>query len=297
MSKRNKLIKGKKEIPERKGLFRRAFLYLAVPLTLVGSYFLKDYKEPETTTRNIPALAIPPSAVTDSSKRQKYLEDLVRGIEIPFCSGVVYDNDGSQICDFVREEIRVVEKDETEIEKIMREYEKQFRGGNYDAKAPEILELSELGRKTKIFVGRQIFEEPRFAYLTREDLKSILANHEAQHTIQFARGLGLEKKQEILSGFYSGQINQSIYYALGELDANYSELRRIFSGEFRVSQKYEEEVKRHFLMQYILLSASLGKSSPLQREIIERGLKRVEGILPRGIDVRKMIEEGKPRNF
>jgi len=216
---------------------------------------------------------------------------------MPWCSGVVYDVDGSKIIDFIKTEVRTLEKDESVIDESVREYEKLFRGGNYDAKTPEILELSELGRKTKIFVGRQFFEDSKLVYISGKDFECIIANHENHHTIQYATGLGLKDKQSILNGINRSLINKNVYYHLGELDADYHELKNIFSGEFKVSQSYKEDVKRKFLLDYIILYTSLKKSSSLQKELIEKGLARAKDILPPGMDIEKFIREKEPHNF
>lgn len=278
---RNKILKNVSKNP----FFpRKMIFYLTIPLLLINSNNypqLKNYHETDTFRLNFQRKDLPPSEIKGDIKRQKYLEEIFLEKEMPYCSGIVYDKDGSQIIDFIRAEIRTFDRDEAMIESSIREYEKLFRGGNYDAQTPEILELSELGRKTKIFVGRQFFEEKRFAFLTKKDIECIIANHENQHTKQYAEGLGLEEKKQVLEGIHSGSIDKTIYYALGELDANYHELRNILSGKFKTSEHYKESVKNKFLMDYITLYTSIKNSSPLQKKIIERGLSRVENILPR----------------
>lgn len=293
--KRNRNIKGGSQIkPEsNKGLFyRKLALYLSVPLIFaIGTYYsrLRNCEELKITSNQI---CLPsPFEIKDSNLRQGYLEEIIKGRDMPWCSGVVYDSDGSKIINFIRTEVGTLEKDESVIDESIKEYEKLFQGGYYDAKTPEILELSGTKRKTKIFVGRQFFEDSKLAYISSKDFESIIANHENHHTIQYATGLGLKDKSSILNGVNLGLISKTVYYHLGELDADYHELRNIFSGEFKVSQSYREDVKKKFLLDYIILYTSLKKSSPLQKELIEKGLARAKDILPRGIDIEKFIRE------
>ncbi len=285
--KRNRDIKAVSQIePEEKNkrlFYKKLVLYLSIPLILATGVYYSKLENCEK--RKIPIInyqiSFPsPSEIKDSNQRQRYLEDILQGREMPWCLGVVYDKDGSKIIAFIRTEIKALEKDELIVEESIKEYEKLFKGGNYDAKTPEILELSETNRKTKIFVGRQFFEDLRFLYLTANDLECIIANHENQHTRQYANGLKLKDKNSVLKGIHSGLIDKTVYYHLGELDADYHELKNIFSGEFKVSERYRGEVQKKFLMEYIILYTSLKKSSNLQREIIEKGLARAENILP-----------------
>ncbi len=82
-------------------------------------------------------------------ERQKFIDNILNGAEIPFCSGVIYDHTGSKIRNFFKE--ATIGTDE---EYFIGGVAEQFKGGNYDMKTPDILNTSGKGEFAPIFVGR-----------------------------------------------------------------------------------------------------------------------------------------------
>ena len=217
----------------------------------------------------------------DYPKRQYYLNNLLQGITIPYCSGVIYDHDGSKILDYLRSEMESfgIPKKELE-EEIIKFQELQVKGGYYNANTPEILQLSGMNRDSKIFIGRRIFEFEELTYLTGEDIKHIIVAHEGRHVIQHAKGLGYLDREILFDSRNKGLIERKVVYEVAELDANYYGLKRILSGEFRVSKAYFEQTKHSFLLNYSKLYSVLPKSSDIQRSFINSSFEIVKDLIP-----------------
>lgn len=198
-------------------------------------------------------------------KRQKYLDDLLKGYNIPYCSGVVYDHDGSQIVDYVRQEALSV-KTPDEVEKIIQEYGEPFKGGNFDAKTPEILQLSAQSKTSKIFIGRKMFEE--YLGFVDNDLRHIIVAHEGRHVEQHALGLEYLQKEELISGVNNNLIRFPVLYEVGEYDANAHSLRRVLSGEFKVSKTYLAEIIKNYTANGIHLILASKNASPMEHKMI-----------------------------
>ena len=213
------------------------------------------------------------TARKDPAKRQHHLNQLLEGIKIPYCSEVVYDHDGSKILEYVRSEMLFYGTPSKEISQIIKSYESIYKGGYYDTKTPEILQLSGMNRSSKIFVGRRMYED--FVNLEDSDLKHIFVAHESQHCLQHAKGLGYLDKNLLLDGVANGLIEKRVIYEIAELDANYHGLKRIFSGEFKVGKAYFEDTKNQYIQNHSRLHSVLKSSSYLQRKFI---LAAFEGV-------------------
>ncbi len=273
--------------PQKKTSYKK---YIAIGAFSViglgfGVYLANDYlagkNVPVKESKEAPTLEMAVesqlnSARKDFTKRQAYLDNLLMGITIPHCSEVVYDHDGSKILDYIRAEMVSYSTPKKESEGIMRLHEQQFKGGYYDAKMPEILELSGMNRNSKIFLGRRIFED--FVHLTDEEIKHMIVAHEGRHTIQHAKGLGYIDKNLLIDGVANGLIEKRVVYEIAELDANYHGLKRILSGEFKVSREYFEATKRHYYLNRARLENVLEESSAPQKRFIKAAFDNIKDL-------------------
>ena len=204
-----------------------------------------------------------------SEKRQVYLDDLLKGIEIPFCSGVFYDHDGSKIVDYLISEVQ--DKGMPLDNQTINFYKEKFRNGNYNSEVPEIFDFSEKGKKSPIFVGRTLFKNKTGSL----DFKYILVAHEGRHAEQHARGIGYFNKEELIEGVNTGAIKHPVLYEVCELDANYHALKRIKSGEFKVDRAYQD-MKEDYDINRAKLTFVLDKSSDIQKRLITNALEATE---------------------
>lgn len=209
--------------------------------------------------------------------RQKYLDDLLKTNQIPYCSGVVYDHTGDKIVDYIRSELASFSLSSSEKQAMLSSYASQFQGGKYDVKTPEILELSGKGRSSKIFVGRELFEV--YTNLTSQDIRHILVAHEGRHAYQHAQGPPFFPKEKLLEGAWNGLISSEVLYRSFEVDANYSAIKRVESGEFSVSKAHFNETKRKYMEDTRAIILATRKASPLQHELVESLLMSVRDLI------------------
>ena len=255
---------------KRKSPNKLTSLALAGAVLGFGIYYFDLQLEKKTKSLTLE------EARREPKKRQRYLEQLVRD-KIPYCSGVVYDNDGTKITEYVLSEAKRVEKSKSELSRIKDTYLNQFNGGNYDAKTPEVLELSALKENSKIFLGRELFENPIYESWTDEDIKFIISCHEARHCEQHALGLGLVENKVFIEGAKQEIIEGKVLYSLFEYDANAYALKSALNGRFNLSHNYLNLAKSNFINHGFALTLASAKtnSSQLQRELIEKLHKRV----------------------
>ena len=206
----------------------------------------------------------------DSEKRQEYLLDLVDINEIPYCSGIVYDHNGTKIIEHIKLELEDYEGPAYSLDEVIAPHEKQFKDGDFMARVPDIFDLSGRGRHTKIFMGRVLFEDQE---TTPPDLKHTIVAHEGRHVLQYAKGLEFMEKEILLKGFRVGLIHRPVLYEVGELDANYHGLKRIDSGEFKVTEGYHQFVIRKYNTNKNKLKSILNRSSDIQKRLINNALE------------------------
>ncbi len=211
----------------------------------------------------------------DNRKRQEFLDDLLRTNEIPYCSGVVYDHDGKKIAEYLRGELLEIEGDKNKVEIKLIAYNQQFQNGMFDAKVIINPELSELERKSKIFVGRELFDF--YTSFTGADIRHLIAAHEGRHVEQHVKGLFLPR-DIVLGGLKNSLLSKEVLYFALEYDASAQGLRKALSGEFNVSRGYLEKIKKDFFTHGLNLTKAGATSSPLQRELIFNVQKSVAGI-------------------
>ena len=205
----------------------------------------------------------------ESTKRQTFLNELVKGIEIPYCDGVFYDHSGELILNYFDEEIKKTTLGKKVEVLYIGEQRKAFENGQYDVKTPSVLDRSEEGRKSPIFVGRKFFEDHSINYLTKEDMKEIIVSHEGEHVIQHALGVPNLKKEFILNAIEKDELNPTVLYHLFEYDAYSKELPRLLSKEFQASWFHFNNIKAQFILTGFGLTKSTQNASQLQQLLIQ----------------------------
>lgn len=208
-----------------------------------------------------------------SAFRQNHLDNLFEGVEMPYCSQVIYDHTGRKVEDYLRKRIASHESDQKIIEEAIAPTKEIVKDGWFYAKTPEVFDLSGEGHKSDIFVGRRPFEESQ----PDDDLKFMIAVHEHRHAEQHAKGLGALgylDKETIIKGIEDNEINHDTLYGVGEVDAFTYELRKMHSEKSGVSIGYYNKTKRDYFMYYNGLQMMLKQSSPVQKELISNVLKK-----------------------
>lgn len=279
MAKNRKIKKKKKHLPRKEisqsrrkflGIGAGALLAVSVPFGL-WAYFSNrdvdnqtrlDFDDRVSEARRNPEI------------RQVYLNELLNGREIPYCSGVVYDPEGIKIIGYIKSELEELGSAYSS-EKLIKPWEERFRNGNFDAKTPDVFDLSGKGRKSKIFLGRRLFEEE---FRTSEDIKHIIIAHEGHHVLQHAKGLEYMKSKDIVYGINNKSLDHLLVREVIELDANYHGLKRIFSGEFDVSESYREETIEVYNTQKRRIKSVINRSSDLQRKLITTALEATKDL-------------------
>ncbi|PIN93377.1 hypothetical protein COU54_03190 [Candidatus Pacearchaeota archaeon CG10_big_fil_rev_8_21_14_0_10_31_24] len=257
----------KSEISRRK-LFN--ILSIGIPAILLSAgtryQMMKEATEP---IPNVPARHIGLyEARQDKTgiNRQEYINFLLRNDEIPFCSGVIYDHDGTEVADYMYSEF--LDAGGKASEKAKEGFRKRYPNGEFFAKSPWVVQLSERKRNSKTFVGRKFFET--HSEFDSRDLRHCIVAHEGRHVEQHAFGTGYLTKQEAMDGFSTGKLSPEVYSQVGEVDALAHSLVRINSGEFKVRDNYLNSLKREFISGNNYLIRSGDGASKLQEKIIMR---------------------------
>lgn len=252
--------------PQKPKYGRRAFIATAVVGAIGGLYVGLS------GTHN-------PHDIKNPKERQKYLDDLVSGHELPYVSEVTYDHDGSEMLAFLKKQLYADSELTDRARKIaLRQYNTMFRNGAYDLKTPESLHCSEQDHTSPILAGRHIFEHPNFAQMTREDAKQAIIVHETRHALQHAKGLGLIPKHQLIAGIKSGTFSMRALYAAGELDANAEEIRQTQKGDVDVSNWYLQKVVQSYKDNYAFLQRAFPRSPPVQRRFITAAFGKVKDL-------------------
>lgn len=266
--KRMKEMQDREKVQNRMSIFKKFVFGGIVALTIGTSVLIyqdNGHKQAQYSLNQTHATF--DDAKTNPSSRQKYIDELVAGQNIPNCSGVIYDNDGSKIIAFFEETFKSRSQEDRMM--IGGQYN-AYRGGNYDVKTPDVLNTAGRGESIPIYVGRQIFDDPEFSYLTGEDVKHILLAHEPEHCRQHAKGLDYISTEKVLNGVEKGEIRQETLYYVFEYDAYCSDLPRAMNGEFKVSSTYLNKCKKDFILTGQGLSLAWKSASPLEQELIEK---------------------------
>lgn len=272
-----------KQERQRASSARNSGLVVALTLAVasvawqLNNYLGRPEPSPPAITHRTTALD---QARTNSAVRQSYLDNLLTNSQIPNCTGVVYDHDGTKIISYLESElarmgVKKTDKEFEEYRGAFEMYRKTFLGGKFDAQTPEIVEQSEIGEKSPIFVGRDLFE--KYPYLNDADIRTILTVHEKTHVSQHANGLGYIKRDEILAVGETGRLRAETLYAIFELDAVAAELKATLQNPSIHSKEYIATTKKMF-MGYTFSLVKASKEVPeKQRDMIIRVLENVGG--------------------
>jgi len=209
------------------------------------------------------------------SERSSFLTKLVADENIPFCDGVVYDPTGDKLIASLRTDLQSMNTAEKTIETLLRPYEKEFGDGNYRVKTPDVFDLSGQGRSSKIFVGRELFEE--FPHYTNEDLRCIVAIH-GRHVHQHAKGLEHLDKETIVQAVRDGRIHYPVLKEIMALDANYHALKRVQAGEFKLSPTFSKDIRKTYDKNLSRLRSIAHRLSPLQQGLVQHYLDKVKDL-------------------
>ncbi len=235
------------------------------------------------TNNAVPALgtnsvnSVSPSfeeAKTNANVRQKFLDNLLATNTIPYSEEVVYDHDGSGIINQYYKFLNIAGASKEDAKMIGSTFE-SLRGGKFDVKTPEALELRSRGLKTKIFVGREVFEEGRFGYMNAEDFKHLIVSHAGRHAERYSKGSSYLSTEKAVQGVRNGTLRPQVLYALDDYDATANDLRNIKSGQFKVSQIYSNSHNASFLKAGLLLTVASKSASPLELEAINTLQKQI----------------------
>lgn len=225
------------------------------------------------TSRQIASLRAEPITLAQARAhpelRQHYLDQLIGTNQIPYCTGVVYDHDGSKIIGFYEQ----AHASRGGIAEVIGPAIASFRGGMYDLKTPDILNDAGKEGSLSIFVGREVFEGSAFAYFTEPDLAHCIRYHEGRHCVQHAQGLPFIAPAQLLEGLNQRTIHPLTAYHLAEYDALAHELKAGLTHE-QLGERYVHETRAKYVKTGHDLSLRTAQtSSALERELIPRALE------------------------
>ena len=269
------------EAPKRMGLWKRVAIGAGVIAAIAGAGALSycalsrpDESYVDQRTQQVVAPVPTNIGRIASLDRQSFLTELVANANIPFCAGVVYDPTGDKLIAYSRNDLRSMGTAERTIDVLLRPYEKRFGDGNYRAKTPDVFDLSGQDRSSKVFVGRKLFEKS--PHYTDEDLRCILIAHEGRHVHQHAKGLEHLDRDTIVQAFNDGRIHHPALYEIMELDANYHALKRVQTGEFKLSSAYSRNLRETYEENLRKLRSIAKKHSSLQQGLVKYYLDKVK---------------------
>ncbi|MBI5393320.1 hypothetical protein HZA96_05615 [Candidatus Woesearchaeota archaeon] len=191
------------------------------------------------------------AAKADSTKRQAYLDKLVAASKIPFCNGIVYDNDGSKILRYTKQDLIAQNLDAKTIDSLINARKQDLKERLYLAITPHSYFTRGRDESGKIFIGPDLFD--REAYQIDGDYKATIA-HEARHLLQHAKGLPFDyllgenkgDESKIKELIFKGELRIYCFEMVGELDAYYETLQRIQKKEFLVSDMHLESIINNY---------------------------------------------------
>ncbi len=269
-----------KQTPGKKRILQGTAGFVAASLVVIGIYTTMQPKKPsliEVPHKEVHTTGFE-DARRDARQRQSFLNALVNKDEIPYCSSIVYDHDGTKIIDYYKKQMaRVSAPDQKDYISIGGTLE-SFKEGNYDMKVASVLELTEQEENSPIFLGRRPFEGKEFAYMNSKDLRAAIITHEGAHLMQHAKGVSFLNKIRISEGVNKGRIRHQVLYAAYEYDAHMQELPRLLSSEFNVSPNHLNIVKVKFITTGLLLKWSASKGSTLEQQLVQEVITKSSSI-------------------
>jgi hypothetical protein len=205
--------------------------------------------------------------------RQKYLDNLVSTNDIPYTSGIIYDETGEKMPKYIASILKNHNVPENEIEEAIIEPKKLVANGNFDAKTPEVFDFSGEGIKPAIYIGKKLFEEK----YSESEIKNCIIYHEGRHAEQFSRGLealGYIDKQTIKDGLESGKIPYALLYGIGEIDAMNCELKSVEEGKMKVNSDYYNKTLKTYNAARTILSNASTKTRGDLKTLIDKTLEQ-----------------------
>ena len=130
------------------------------------------------------------------------------------------------------------------------------------------------GRKSKIFIGRHVFENPEFSRVTSEDLKHLIVEYQYQHAVQHAEGPSWGTISELQTAHNQSPAGSMILYTAYEIDA----LAAGFDSIQNCSNVYIRMVKDNFRGHRNFLQHNIGRATPLQQRIMRAALDSTKHI-------------------
>lgn len=202
--------------------------------------------------------------------RQRFLDNLVAGIDIPYCDGVVYDHHGDKISGFYNRELMDAGYKKRDIANIIGQDLRSLGKGDYDLKTPDVFNAAGKSRHTKIFVGRKTFED-KDLFADSEEIKSGILHHESRHVEQYALWMDyLPSPEDIINELDKNKMNPKLLYEICEYDATAYELQRILTGKFSLSSEFIKRRKREFVQEGLKLTSYYLHASEFEKDIIFR---------------------------
>lgn len=259
----------------------RLLLYVSLPVTLALSVFYASGVSHPSSQLQTPPIARKALRVSYTeaqrsvSLRQEYLDSLLEGISIPNSAGVLYDNDGLKVQEYISrsidELISVTGMSPADAHQRIKITGADYTGGKFYAVTIGLPFLSGKGRKIPTYIGRELFEKN--TQFTDEDRRNIIGAHEGRHVHQASVGSFYLSQKEIDDGLFNGSISPDVDYALCEMDANSNALMEAEHGKFILSTSYYRSTKNECSRYRSFLQNALVNSSPLQRVLIINALR------------------------
>lgn len=211
-------------------------------------------------------------AKRESSKRQQFLDYLLRTNTIPYCDGIVYDGDSSRASEYMYKSL-VSNGFDKEQARIIRSAFKIKTDGKFDLMVPSFIDYRGKGLHTKIFVGKDVFEGNESNYLTSEDLRHMIVSNGGRQTEIYSKGSDHISTEELTKGLKEGTFREEILDNISRLDSFGRDVVSMKSGKFKVSQIYSNEVNVLFLHSSVSLIKNSQSASPLELSAIQKIIK------------------------
>lgn len=175
------------------------------------------------------------NARVNPTLRQNYLDDLFESNPIPYCSGIVYDQDKTSSYNWILKELR-----DNKIYYALKPTNTDDSTGT--AGIPLISYLFALGIDPKIFVYPRFFREE----FTEKDHRLILNIHEGTHARQFAKGFPYFDNDEYREAWIRKEIRPTTCSSIAELEAEFECLKYIRNNGYNINQDRYKKIFNNF---------------------------------------------------
>ena len=171
--------------------------------------------------------------VNNESLRQDFLTQLDLGI--PYCSGIIYDPEGTQSKTFFLDlsyNLGITNK------KILQQLDQLPKKKDYYTQIPLAPHFFLLNKKFPLFIGAKFFN----GEFNKEEVSHALVTHEGRHLEQLAIGFPYFDNISLKESWIKGEINPRVIGCIAELDADYNSLLSIQKNEFQVRDGYKARI-------------------------------------------------------